>query len=398
MVVSAMPAGPRTALDSPIQVLFNRPMNQASVEAAFTIQPTLVGAFTWDADGRSFVYRPTEPFERSTNYLVRILGSARDRDGGGLDGNFNHTREDSPADDFTWKFRFKVSNDDFADATLVAGTVGSTPGDNRNTTWDVLEPQLSARGALIRHNTVWYRWKIIETNWTTFDLTGGTSFDTILDVFQGDEITSLLSVTSNDDYGSSARSRVSWLASAGATYSIRVSGKDSADPSQSGPFTLAWYPTPAPGFTGPQFSPLRSIPGAKVTLFGTNFTGATAVVFNGVTAVFTNTAGSVEDLRITAVVPPQATTGPITIVTPHGNVTSSASFQVLPPALSGVAVSQGQIQLRWAATSSTFTLEASDNLWPAHWVPVQQAPVRENGESKVNLLALNAMFYRLRSD
>jgi hypothetical protein len=54
----------------------------------------------------------------------------------------------------------------------------------------------------------------------------------------------------------------------------------------------------------------------------TNFTGATSVLFNGASASFTNAATTNLDLRVTAVVPPDATSGPITIMTPHVSVTS----------------------------------------------------------------------------
>lgn len=94
------------------------------------------------------------------------------------------------------------------------------------------------------------------------------------------------------------------------------------------------YQTTPPGFTGPQLSPPSGLPGTKVTLSGTNFTGATAVLFNGVGASFTNHSANNLDLRITAVVPPDATSSPITIRTPHGDVTTTAVFTVLPlPAL-----------------------------------------------------------------
>ena len=89
---------------------------------------------------------------------MRVLGTARDAEGGTLDGDFDRTREGSPADDFVWTFRFPVPNDDFANAQLLAGTSGQIDGNNRYATWDVTEPQPVERGAQIRGNTVWYRW------------------------------------------------------------------------------------------------------------------------------------------------------------------------------------------------------------------------------------------------
>ncbi|MGH9555575.1 MAG: hypothetical protein ACRD2Y_07105, partial [Terriglobales bacterium] len=95
------------------------------------------------------------------------------------------------------------------------------------------------------------------------------------------------------------------------------------------------------------------------TLTGTNFTGATSVLFNGASASFTNALTNNLDLRITAVVPPDAISGPITIVTPHGNVTSTTSFQVPSPALSLTFNPANELQVRWPGTSSAWVPFAS---------------------------------------
>ncbi len=75
------------------------------------------------------------------------------------------------------------------------------------------------------------------------------------------------------------------------------------------------------------FTPTSAKVGATVIINGTNFSGATAVRFNGVPAPgFTvNTAGT----RITVAVPTGATSGQISVVTPAGTATSSASFTLL---------------------------------------------------------------------
>jgi len=158
IVITALPAGQRTATNFPIQATFNRPMNRASVESALVIQPPLAGTFAWTNGDRSFAFHHDTPFDPTTNYTVRILGTAQDVEHGTLDGDFDRTREGSPADDFVWTFRFPVPNDDFANAQLLAGTSGQIDGNNRYATWDVTEPQSVERGAQIRGNTVWYRW------------------------------------------------------------------------------------------------------------------------------------------------------------------------------------------------------------------------------------------------
>ena len=58
---------------------------------------------------------------------------------------------------------------------------------------------------------------------------------------------------------------------------------------------------------------------------GTGFTGATTVKFNGHAASFAVTG----DTLITASVPFGATSGPITMTSPEGSISSAASFKVL---------------------------------------------------------------------
>jgi hypothetical protein len=74
------------------------------------------------------------------------------------------------------------------------------------------------------------------------------------------------------------------------------------------------------------FTPTSGPAGTSVNITGTNFTGATAVKFNGLSAnSFTFTSAT----QITAaIVPPAATTGPISVTTPSGTGTSATNFTV----------------------------------------------------------------------
>src|SRR5439155_13677201 len=74
------------------------------------------------------------------------------------------------------------------------------------------------------------------------------------------------------------------------------------------------------------FTPTSGPVGTSVTISGTNFTGATAVTFNGVSASFTVTSPT----AIQATVPAGATTGPLSVTTPGGTVTSFNAFTVNP--------------------------------------------------------------------
>src|SRR5207302_2814105 len=79
------------------------------------------------------------------------------------------------------------------------------------------------------------------------------------------------------------------------------------------------------------FSPASGPVGTSVTISGTNFSGATAVTFNTVSAGFV--VDSATSMR--AQVPSGATTGPIGVTTPGGTATSSSAFTVEAPPPSG---------------------------------------------------------------
>jgi gliding motility-associated-like protein len=101
------------------------------------------------------------------------------------------------------------------------------------------------------------------------------------------------------------------------------------------------------------FTPSGGVAGAVITLTGTNFTGATAVRFNGIDAAsFTVNSAT----QITATVPVGASTGTIAVTTPGGTATTSSSFTVfLPPTLSSFTPSSGAINSSVVITGTNFT-------------------------------------------
>jgi hypothetical protein len=110
------------------------------------------------------------------------------------------------------------------------------------------------------------------------------------------------------------------------------------DGATSGPITVAGpngsatsgdsFSVTAPTLYVAGTSPSSGPVGASVGIGGRNFTGATAVRFNGTSADFTISS----DSMIMTHVPSGATSGPITVVTPNGTATSSGSFTVTVPA------------------------------------------------------------------
>jgi uncharacterized repeat protein (TIGR01451 family) len=75
------------------------------------------------------------------------------------------------------------------------------------------------------------------------------------------------------------------------------------------------------------FSPTNAAPGARVTIHGQNLIDASAVSFNG-TAASDFTVTNTTTLGVT--VPPTVMTGPITVTTPAGSVSSTALFYGAP--------------------------------------------------------------------
>jgi IPT/TIG domain len=112
------------------------------------------------------------------------------------------------------------------------------------------------------------------------------------------------------------------------------------------------------------FAPASGGGGTGVTITGTNFTGATAVSFNGAAATFTvSNSGTV-----TTTVPAGAATGPITVTTLDGTATSATSFTVTSasPSFSLGATPSSQTISAGSSTSYTVTISRTagfaDNL------------------------------------
>ncbi|HET9838197.1 MAG TPA: IPT/TIG domain-containing protein [Candidatus Angelobacter sp.] len=118
----------------------------------------------------------------------------------------------------------------------------------------------------------------------------------------------------------------------------------------SGPLITTTRFTVTPGITS--FAPPSGVSGTGVTITGTNFTGATAVSFNGAAATFTvSNSGT-----ITTTVPAAASTGPIKVTTLDGTATSAASFTFTSPPFSLGATPSSQTVSAGAIASYTVTI------------------------------------------
>ena len=101
------------------------------------------------------------------------------------------------------------------------------------------------------------------------------------------------------------------------------------------------------------FTPTSGAAGTTVTLTGTNFTGATAVKFNGtVTSSYTVVSATL----ITAVAPTGVTTGKLSVTTAGGTNTSSSSFSVVAdPTISCFTPISGTVGTTVTLTGTAFT-------------------------------------------
>ena len=107
-------------------------------------------------------------------------------------------------------------------ATLTTGTAVS--GSNVAATFQANEPALSGASATTRQ-TVWYTWTAASAGTYTVS-TAGSSFDTVLGVYDANEFTGLTNVRQNDDCGTSGtHSCVTVTVTTGGTvYAIQVDG------------------------------------------------------------------------------------------------------------------------------------------------------------------------------
>src|SRR5207237_3033169 len=109
--------------------------------------------------------------------------------------------------------------------------------------------------------------------------------------------------------------------SAGATGTDANSGATVSAASASTSVTIQRSPPTITSFT-----PSSGLVGSSVTINGANFTGATAVALNAVSASFTVNS----DTTIVATVP-GAMTGAWSVTTPSGTATSASNFTVRVP-------------------------------------------------------------------
>ena len=154
--------------------------------------------------------------------------------------------------------------------------------------------------------------------------------------------------------------------------------------------TLNFFVPPVVG----GFDPGSGVVGTAVTVTGSSFTNATRVRFNGVDATnFT----VINNSQLTALVPTNATTGPISVIAPGGTGVSAENFVVDALAVAIRKLTNSAVAVSWPSSATGFALQANTNLTSTNWVTVTNLPVVVNGKNTItNETTNNATFYRLR--
>lgn len=113
-----------------------------------------------------------------------------------------------------------MSNDNFANRTLITGTTASITDANTTATKEGGEPNHAGNAG---GKSLWWKWTAPGAGTLTID-TIGSSFDTLLGVYTGSAVASLTARSSDDDSGGNSTSRVSLPVTQGTEYQIAVDG------------------------------------------------------------------------------------------------------------------------------------------------------------------------------
>lgn len=235
------------------------------------------------------------------------------------------------------------ANDNFVNAQVISGSLGSVSGSNVSASKEAGEP---AHAGNTGGASVWYQWQAPATGSVTISTTG-SSFDTLLGVYTGSSVGGLTTIASNDDenFPTILTSTVTFNTVSGTTYRIAVDGYGGA----SGNVTLNWNL----GTTGSLridsvAPPAGRTSGGQLIVLNGSFAGLSTVTMGGVSASWFYTNGSGDTTRISVTTPAHAV-GAVTItLTPAaGNVYSKTNaFAYLPTVFTDNSLVVGQTTAR----------------------------------------------------
>jgi hypothetical protein len=159
------------------------------------------------------------------------------------------------------------TNDNYSAAQVITGTTAFILASNGCATKEPGEPPHLGN---VGGHSVWYRWTAPASLPTVFT-TQGSTFDTVLAVYHGNAVNSLVLDAQDDDSGSNKTSRVTFNAVAGVEYHIAVDGWNGSAIGTIGGATGGLLLTLNPALlTPPQFDAITRLPdiGTQLTLTG----------------------------------------------------------------------------------------------------------------------------------
>ncbi|NQV40887.1 MAG: Ig-like domain-containing protein [Candidatus Marinimicrobia bacterium] len=104
-------------------ITFSRAMDEASVEAAFSIEPATAGSFYFTSSSKRMSFLVEDSLEFLTNYTITIAGTATDFSGNPIDGNQDTVGGDA------WSLHFRTGPEDMSPPFVI----NSTPVNGSNT-------------------------------------------------------------------------------------------------------------------------------------------------------------------------------------------------------------------------------------------------------------------------
>ena len=113
-----------------------------------------------------------------------------------------------------------LSNDHFQSAASITGQTKSITWNSNNASKESNEPNHAGNSG---GKSVWWKWTATKSGLLTID-TEGTTFDTVLAVYTGNQVSQLTENASDDDSGTALLSSLTLPTTAGTTYFIAVDG------------------------------------------------------------------------------------------------------------------------------------------------------------------------------
>jgi alpha-tubulin suppressor-like RCC1 family protein len=220
---------------------------------------------------------------------------------------------------------FTEPNAIFSNRTVIAGSSNTVTGSNEFATNEPGEPDIAGNPG---GSSVWWEWTAQASGMATVD-TFGSSFDTLLAVYTGSSVSNLTLVASDDDYGQLLTSLVTFAATAGTTYQIRVDGFDGANGAIV--LTVSELPPGPPSITVPiemQTADLGGCATFSVIAAGLGPLSYEWLMNGAIIAGATQSTLSIDNLQAS-----NATTYSVIVSNAYGGVTNSASLSLVagPP-------------------------------------------------------------------